>query len=774
MRMGIAVRFGVGLVGISLASAVIIGLAVNSYFGTMIAQAEKAELRAHFDQLVETIDASSRQAEAMAALIATLPGVGQKVENGERESLAAQMVPVFQALAKPYGIEQFQFHTPPATSFLRAHQPAKFGDDLSAIRATIIRTNAKAAPTRGLEIGRAGLGVRGVVPLRVDGRHIGAVEFGLSFGQQFFDDFKAAHDIDAGLLLPDGDGFKLFAATFKSSRLGPDEIRQALAGTPVVRTISENGLRVTVLGHAVKDFSGKPFGVAEIVMDGQAYAQQLSDVHRTIFLLVGATTIVTALVSIFLARGIAAPIVQLTGAMERISNHDFSGTLSGTERSDEIGHMARAVAVVRDEAKKLAWMETEQKRLMSDMEANQKTLRHSMRAQLAGVVEAAIQSNEAGVVLSKMMGDVRKAAQESQAIAAAIEEMVASVNTIAQNSEIAAEEAVDAETAARDGVNDADTARRATETLTGAVDDVGGKITNLAEASQQIGAMVDQIEAIASQTNLLALNATIEAARAGEAGKGFAVVAAEVKGLANQTGRVTEDIRHRIATLTQEMAAALKAMDESATAATQGREAVDQVTGRLSAIAERVDSVTGHMRDIAGILTQQSAAAAEIGGGSARIAVLSNRNLDEISDVLEAMQKAAAVLDQRVEDFSSDKSAEAIIEIAKNDHVRFKRTVVDRLLERSDITAARLSDHHSCRLGQWYDSIQDPRITQNPAFTQLADPHQRVHAHGKKALELHARGDLDGANVEVEQMNHASHEVIAGLDQLGRALNQTG
>jgi methyl-accepting chemotaxis protein len=211
-------------------------------------------------------------------------------------------------------------------------------------------------------------------------------------------------------------------------------------------------------------------------------------------------------------------------------------------------------------------------------------------------------------------------------------------------------------------------------------------------------------------------------------------------------------------------------MHDSSTAAAEGQQAVDLVTDGLGAIAERVDGVTGHMRDIAGILTQQSAAAAEISGGSLRIAELSNRNLDEISEVLEAMQKAATVLDQRVEDFSHNPTAESIIEIAKNDHVRFKRGVIDRLLERNSLKADGLSTHHSCRLGKWYDAVDNAQIKDHPAFVRLADPHQRVHAHGKRALELYDAGDLDAANAAVDLMNEASHEVLELLDQLGQSL----
>ena len=100
------------------------------------------------------------------------------------------------------------------------------------------------------------------------------------------------------------------------------------------------------------------------------------------------------------------------------------------------------------------------------------------------------------------------------------------------------------------------------------------RVDALARASQRIGEIVAQIEAIAKQTNLLALNATIEAARAGEAGKGFAVVATEVKNLANQTARATDDIRGRIATLKSDMDAIVATMRAGAETVGAGQEAV--------------------------------------------------------------------------------------------------------------------------------------------------------------------------------------------------------
>ncbi len=291
----------------------------------------------------------------------------------------------------------------------------------------------------------------------------------------------------------------------------------------------------------------------------------------------------------------------------------------------------------------------------------------------------------------------------------------------------------------------------------------------LAGASQQIGAIVDQIQAIASQTNLLALNATIEAARAGDMGKGFAVVANEVKTLANQTAKSTEDIRERIAALTAGMDAAVAAMMESNQATGVGERAVDQMSGRLEGISGRIDGVAQRVRDISGILGQQSAAAHGVADGGGRVAALARQNLGEIDTMLVALGKASATLDARVEDFSSLGTARAIVEIAKNDHVRFKRTVVDRLLGQGDATGP-LSDHHTCRLGKWYDSVQDQRILSHPAFARLKEPHARVHEHGKTALEMHAAGNAEAVRQAVEAMNRASREVLDILDEIGAAL----
>ncbi|CAA7616437.1 cache domain-containing protein [Magnetospirillum sp. UT-4] len=774
MVFGLTARFAGGFTAVSLLAVLVTGIAGTRYSAHLVEQAEERELNGRYGQFVDAINAASHQAEAMAAVVAGIPGIPQAVATGDRAMLSAMFVPGFKTMKQVYGVEQFQFHLPPATSFLRVHSPAKFGDDLTAIRKTIIRTNQVKAPTRGLEYGVAGLGIRGLVPLMDGGTHVGSVEFGLTFAAAFFERFKHEHGIDLALHVPDVKDpsvFKVFAGTFgDGNHLSAAEVAQAAAGQVVRKTVAAGGGRIAVLGRTVSDYSGEPLGVVEIAMDARDYAVQLGEARRTMVLVGLGAVLLASLAGVLIARGVARPVKAMTAAMDRIARRDFAVDLPPASGDDEISRMVRAVEVVRDEARRTHVLEQERAQAMAELAESQERLRIGMISQLKGVVGAAIETNEAGVVLAKMMGDVRQSASESQSMAAAVEEMVASVHTIAQNSEIAAAEAGEAEATARDGVEAAGSARGGMDAMMESVSDVSGKISALGEATNQIGAIIDQIEAIAAQTNLLALNATIEAARAGEAGKGFAVVASEVKGLATQTGKATEDIRRRIGAVTEEMRAAIGAMGQSEAAARSGRDAVDQVTGRLDSIAARVDGVTGHMRDIAGILGQQTAAAQEVSAGTARIAHLANANYQEIGAVLEAMANASRILDARVEEFAAEGGAQAIIEVAKNDHVRFKRSVVERLLDRSELTADRLADHHTCRLGKWYDAVSDERLRGHPAFGKLLDPHQRVHAHGKRALELHVAGHFDEASEEIDRLNQASHEVLALLDELGVAL----
>mgnify|MGYP001253158382 CR=1 FL=1 len=146
-----------------------------------------------YDAVTSQINNQAMSAQAMSAMIASQPSIKEAFARGDRELLSKQLLPVFYTLSEQYGVEQFQFHTAPATSFLRLHDPKKYGDDLSSKRSTIVEVNRKRQPVNGVEEGVSGLGIRGLVPVNADGQHVGSIEFGIDLSQNFVEQFSAAY-----------------------------------------------------------------------------------------------------------------------------------------------------------------------------------------------------------------------------------------------------------------------------------------------------------------------------------------------------------------------------------------------------------------------------------------------------------------------------------------------------------------------------------------------------------------------------------------------------
>ena len=268
------------------------------------------------------------------------------------------------------------------------------------------------------------------------------------------------------------------------------------------------------------------------------------DTLRDLALISMAILAVVLVIALLMARAIAVPMRQLAKVTGVISSGDYHVDVPATERADEIGVLAKAIAVLRDEAAVAARLRGEQEQMKRQAEAE----RHQLMLQLAdrfensvkGVVEgmtSAVVSNDGAA--SGMASIAENARADATGVSSAAEQVNANIQTVAAATEQLSASIHEISGQVQNSTRIAsDAVEKAAET--------NHCIAGLSQAASKIGQVVKLISTIASQTNLLALNATIEAARAGEAGKGFAVVAGEVKGLATQTARATAEITEQI------------------------------------------------------------------------------------------------------------------------------------------------------------------------------------------------------------------------------------
>jgi methyl-accepting chemotaxis protein len=404
--------------------------------------------------------------------------------------------------------------------------------------------------------------------------------------------------------------------------------------------------------------------------------------------------------------------------------------------------------------------------ITSKLKSLARVLEERMLAQVRGIVDLSITSNEAVTETAEMMRAVREVDSRSQAIAAAAEQMVASVEEIARNASAASQDAGQAYDAVTRVRRAADEAIATMNTIAASVAAAAGKVENLANASVQIGNIVDQIEAIAKQTNLLALNATIEAARAGEAGKGFAVVAVEVKNLASQTAKATIDIRARIDTLRTEMTTIVDAMQESADAVDRGQEVIAQTGEGMTGVNELIQEASRKIDEISSILGQQTEASGEVSQGIAVIADMATHNVETIGRVIGVMDQADVTIAGLVAELVKLELTDATVHIAKSDHMIWRKKLAQMLVGRMKLNPDELANHTNCRLGKWYGAVTDSSIRSHPAFAALEAPHRDVHSHGIEAARKYQNGDFDGALAEVKLVAEASVGVMRGLDAL--------
>ncbi len=382
------------------------------------------------------------------------------------------------------------------------------------------------------------------------------------------------------------------------------------------------------------------------------------------------------------------------------------------------------------------------------------------------VVETSIRTSQAAGHVATLSVPANELNVSAQSMAAAVEELSASIGDIHRFSERIASEAGEMREAVETSGESARESIRQFGELATLVREAMDEVQALGEASSEIGGIVETIEAIASRTQLLSLNATIEAARAGESGRSFAVVANEVRTLAQQTAEATDDIRARIEALVTRVSQITQTMGRGEQIAEAGQEAIGQLGHQVEEVGVKASGVTDNIGQVTEILSQQTAAVQEIGQGIGKVASMAALNLDAVKGLVEVTKALEQSAGKGLARIAEVEFPGKILRLAMADHALWMRRLVGVVHGELKLREDELASHQSCRLGKWYYGPDAAPYRELAAFRALEEPHRRVHELGKEIVALANAGRLEEALERIQAVREASEKVIQLLREL--------
>ncbi len=653
-------------------------------------------------------DGKAEQLRLLAHTVAGMPSIQDNVKFQDKDALLTVTEPLYKGLKKIIDLNIFQFYTPPAISLLWVDNPDKSGENQSGSRPSVVLVNKDHRDAVGIEAGKTGLSIRAVVPvLYLNRKPAGSVEFGLPIDDKLLQELKTQFHLDASVIVPDGDRYKIQAKT-NTWDLAKDTslLNKVIASNSVmVKKFSQNGKELIASFLPILDYSGKAVGILAVPKD---ISNILAVARKTALTSLGAGLFVLIIIQFFVyflfTRLVDRPIHKFTSLLELACHGDLSQKLDtssiipvncsqildcGKEDCSMFGKegycwQVAGSAAANVECPKIlsgeyascnqckAVFGTAVKDEFAELTTYLQSFLETVRTLVTNVNTNSVNldnsSQRLAEISQKIDAGSSDSASKATSVAAAAEEMSSNMNSVAAATEQAAANVNVMTTATEDIASTVKEIQKSTanaKDITGdavvQATDITEKVGALGSAAQDVGKVTETIAEISDQTNLLALNATIEAARAGEAGKGFAVVANEIKDLARQTAVATGEIKQRIDGIQASTGVTITGIKKISDIITE----IDKIVSNI-ALALDEQSVTMHeltanivqagegIGEVSENVAQSSAVAQQISGDISGVNMAVNeisRDTGEVRQNAEELRVLSKTLKELIEKF---------------------------------------------------------------------------------------------------------------------------
>ena len=724
--------------------------------------------RDYAERVVQMVENSIGEAQKEATLLSEVLGSNEEVVRffaaRDKERLRTIVDPLYKSWKEKHAVAQLQFIGPDAVSFYRAHQPDKYGDDLS-FRPALMQAIKKEKTVIALEEGAHGYGIRCLNPTYLNGQFIGVFEVGMSLEQQLG---KRLMELKGTYLIKKATGEVLWQSGESRANIIPEDEEKVRAGETLLKVTPDKKYILALV--PLKNVKNETVAFVQGEVSRETFIAAENAAKKRALWLVVTGVVFLCLATYVVLQGALKHLTSIKENVHRVSEGDLTYDVGEIASKDELGLIARSFSQMLGSVKNVFYQlfyDT------SNLTANAYFMNDVAQSAMFKLRRSVEELREIGA-------KIRHAGQSLDEAHAGVEEVAEASQVVATQTQNLQETYMGLVGEAKQGREEIGRIREVMDSLKVRMEKVEEKAKELAAISEDIGQITNTIMAVSQQTNLLALNAAIESARAGEQGRGFAVVAEEVRKLAEETAGYTKQISSLVDRVQVNIAGFVGEIGSVGAVVEDSEKTTETVIWSLETIINNIMNIEKSVLDISSAVEEQSASTEEISAVVSEVnsvvtllvAALENQ-IEEAGNRIVDFERLVGVIEanNRISDNLRNILAQykfpdnIILEQVKNDHIGFVKkyqfVVENDLL----IDLASVTDHENCRLGRWVRGLEDERKLD--IFEKYIDvPHKDLHDLAREVVRLNNEGRRKEAQALLRQMEQKSKEIISGLEKM--------